>query len=158
VRPGDLVVDVGAGAGVITRHLLAHGAHVIAVELHPSRARALRTAFAGEDVVVVQADAADLRLPRRPFSVVANPPFSVTTALLGRLLHPRSHLQRADLLVPRHIAARWAAGRGRDARRWSAGYDAAMGARVPRAAFRPPPPGEVAVLTIRSRGNGRYRL
>jgi 23S rRNA (adenine-N6)-dimethyltransferase len=155
VRPGDLVVDVGAGTGAITRHLVERGARVIAVELHPARAAALRTAFARDDVVVVRADAADLRLPRRPFSVVANPPFSVTTALLGRLLHQRSHLLSADLVVPRHTAARWAGGRGRDARRWSASYEARMGRGVPRSAFHPPPPAEVAVLTLRRRSPTR---
>ncbi len=131
---------------------------VIAVELHPVRLATLRTAFEDDDVIVVRADAADLRLPRRPFSVVANPPFSVTTALLGRLLHPRSNLQRADLVVPRHVAARWAGGRGRDARRWSAVYHVTVGPRLPRGAFRPPPPADVAVLTIRRRGTDRYRL
>ncbi len=88
VAPGDLVLDVGAGTGALTAPLVAAGARVIAVELHPGRAAALRRRFAGDDVVVVHADAADLRLPRRPFRVVANPPFARTTAILGRLLAP----------------------------------------------------------------------
>jgi hypothetical protein len=67
-------------------HLVSSGARVVAVELHPTRANVLRTRFRHQPVVVAEADAADLRLPRRPFSVVANPPFAVTTALLRRLL------------------------------------------------------------------------
>jgi len=76
-------------------------------ELHDERARLLRERFRGEPVVVVVADASDLRLPRRPFRVVANPPFAITTALLRRLLAPGSRLVRADLVVPRHVAERW---------------------------------------------------
>lgn len=38
VRGGDLVVDLGAGTGALTRPLLAAGARVLAVELHPGRA------------------------------------------------------------------------------------------------------------------------
>ncbi|HTN80888.1 MAG TPA: methyltransferase domain-containing protein, partial [Acidimicrobiales bacterium] len=63
---GDLVVDVGAGWGALTRPLIETGARVIAVELHPGRAAHLRRHF-GDDIVVVEADASDLRLPRRAF-------------------------------------------------------------------------------------------
>jgi len=120
----------------------------VAIELHPRRAQLLRARFAGCNVIVVQADAADLRLPRRPFRVVANPPFAITTALLRRLLGPRSQLMRAELIVPRHVAVRWAAGRGRDADRWTATFDAVMRARVPRDAFFPMTPTDAAVLSI----------
>lgn len=144
---GDLVVDVGAGAGVITAELVAAGARVLAVERHPGRARELRARFDGSPVTVVQADAADLRLPRRPFHVVANPPFAVTTALLRRLLHPGSRLVRAELVVPVPVAARWAAGRG--ARRPPADHFVVRrGLHVPRHAFRPPPPAPVATLVL----------
>ena len=86
IRRGDLVLDIGAGDGVLTQLALEHGARVVAIEAHPGRARDLRSRFAGRGVKVVRADAADLRLPTRPFVVVANPPFGITTALLKRLL------------------------------------------------------------------------
>ena len=60
IHLGDLVLDIGAGSGALTAKLLAAGARVIAVELHPQRARRLRQRF-GSSVVVVEADASDLR-------------------------------------------------------------------------------------------------
>ena len=153
VSPDDLVLDVGAGTGALTGPLLAAGARVVAIELHPGRANHLRERFPAARVV--QADAADLRLPRRPFRVVANPPFATTTGLLGRLLSPASRLTRADLVVPRHVAARWAAGRGPGAARWTATFDLWVAGDIPRSAFRPPPPRPAAVLVIERRRLGR---
>ena len=64
VQPGHLVLDVGAGKGSIAAAQLEVGAGVIAIEAHPARIWALRRRF-GAQVVIVQADASDLRLPRR---------------------------------------------------------------------------------------------
>ena len=148
VRPGDLVLDVGAGRGALTRPLVAAGARVLAFELHPGRARGLRESFAAAPVTVVEVDAAELLLPRRPFRVVANPPYGMTSALVRRLLAPRSLLVAADLVVQRSAARRLAAlgGGGR--------FELSVGRSVPRSAFVPPPQVDSAVLRIRRRAEG----
>jgi 23S rRNA (adenine-N6)-dimethyltransferase len=151
VRPGDLALDVGAGRGVITSELLRAGARVVAIELHERRAAALRERFAGQPVTVVRADATDLRLPRRSFTVVANPPFGATTALLRRLTSPSSRLERASLIVPRWAATRWAEGRGAGGPRSRHAFACSLGPRVPVSAFRPPPPHEPRVLLVARR-------
>jgi 23S rRNA (adenine-N6)-dimethyltransferase len=150
VRPGDLVVDVGAGDGALVVPLLAAGARVVAVELHPRRAAELRRRFAGAPVVVVQCDAADLRLPRRPFRVVANPPFAAIAGVLRRLVSPRSRMLSADLVVPRHVAARWASPTAPGAGRWQQHYEAAVGRSVPPSAFRPAATEPIRCLHIRA--------
>jgi 23S rRNA (adenine-N6)-dimethyltransferase len=142
------VLDIGAGDGILTGLAVARGARVVAIEAHPARARGLRATFAGHPVKVVRADAADLRLPTRPFVVVANPPFTITTAVLKRLLSRHSRLRTAVLVVPRHVAARWAGGRAPGARRWTATFDVGAVARVPRRAFVPPPPNDAVLLRI----------
>jgi 23S rRNA (adenine-N6)-dimethyltransferase len=151
VRRGELVLDVGAGTGALTASLTRAGAHVIAVELHPERISELRRRFAGAPVTVVRADAADLRLPRRPFRVVSNPPFGLTTQLLRRLLANGSRMYAADLVVQRAAARRWAGPGAPAADRWHRRYDARLGRRIPRRAFVPHPPVDATVLTIRGR-------
>lgn len=142
VRPGELVLDLGAGEGALTAHLLAAGARVVAVELHPRRADVLRERFPG--VTVLRADAAAVPLPGRPFRVVASPPYGISAALLRALLAPGSRLVAADLVLQRAVVRKHASG---GARRFSM----AAGLTLPRCAFRPPPRVDSAVLVVRRR-------
>jgi 23S rRNA (adenine-N6)-dimethyltransferase len=145
VRPGELVLDIGAGEGALTAQLLAAGARVIAVELNAGRVRVLRRRF--PDVKVVQVDAARMRLPGRPFRVVANPPFALTTELLWTLLARKSMLTAADLVLQRAVVRKYVA-RGTMATRFSL----AAGLTLPRRAFQPRPRVDCAVLIVRRRG------
>src|SRR4051794_40234314 len=101
--PGSAVLHVCAGTCAITTARLGAGARVDAVEARPGRAQCLRERL-DERVVVVRAEAAELRLPGRPYHVVANPPFHVTAALLRRLVQPVSRMVSARLIL-QHQAA-----------------------------------------------------
>jgi len=152
VRPGELVLDVGAGTGAVTAALVGAGARVVAVELHRERATALRRRFSDRDVTVVETDAIDLRLPRRPFRVFANPPYAITSPLLRRLLHPGSRLVAADLVLQRQAARRWAGADAPGRRRWAKEFDVRLGLRIPRSAFHPYARVDHVVLVVRRRG------
>jgi len=140
VRPGELVLDIGAGTGALTGPLVRAGARVVAVELHPGRAALLRQRF--PQITVVQADAVNLRLPGRPFRVVASPPYGIAARLLALLLAPGSRLVAADLVLQRAVVRKHASRRAR-------GFRVSVGPPVPRRAFRPPPRVNSAVLIIR---------
>jgi 23S rRNA (adenine-N6)-dimethyltransferase len=144
VGPDDLVLDIGAGDGALTGPLLATGARVVAVELHRGRAATLRQRYGERGLRVVQCDLRELRLPHRPFRVVASPPYALSTPLV-RLLLGSDRLVRADLVLQRAAARRLAAAPpGRHARR----YRLSVGPSVPRSAFRPPPSVDSSVLRI----------
>src|SRR5215471_17701008 len=84
---GDLVLDIGAGNGLISDALARRGARVLAIERDPGLARKLRTRFGPESgVTVAEADVLSTPLPAEPFRVVANIPFGITTKILRRLL------------------------------------------------------------------------
>jgi len=150
VRPGELVLDIGAGTGALTTHLVNAGARVVAIELHPPRVRRLRERFP-DTVTVVHQDAAELAWPRQPFRVVANPPYSISSVLLHRLLSADSRLVAADLVLQRAVVQRYVDGRGRACARRARRWDLRRGALLPRLAFRPPPRVDSAVLVVRRR-------
>jgi 23S rRNA (adenine-N6)-dimethyltransferase len=150
-RPGELVLDIGAGQEALTAELAERGARVIAVELHAARVRRLRGRFAGLPVSVVHADAVSMRLPRRPFRVVASPPYAISSPLLRLLLAPSSHLTAADLALQRVVVRRYASGRAAAPGRYGRQWRLSPGRSLPRRAFRPPPQVESAVLVVRRR-------
>ena len=145
VRPGELVLDIGAGTGALTTHLVRAGARVVAVELHPGRAAVLQHRF--PDVTVIQRDALTLRLPSHPFRVVASPPYQITAGLIDLLLAAGPRLTAADLVLQRAVVRRYTTGPVRRPR----AHRVAAGLLVPRRAFRPPPQVDSAVLVIRRR-------
>lgn len=140
IAPGELVVDLGAGNGALTAALVEAGARVVAVELHPARLDVLRDRFADAPVTVVRADVSSVALPRRPFRVVANPPWAMAETVRAQLLRSPS-LVRADLVLPRWLVRRWAAGSTR----------IAIGCSLRAESFTPSAPTGAAVAVIRGR-------
>ncbi|HET9257776.1 MAG TPA: rRNA adenine N-6-methyltransferase family protein [Pseudonocardiaceae bacterium] len=86
--------------------LAGAGVRVLAVEPHPARAQRFRERFATAPVTVIQTDALSLRLPHRPFRVVASPPYAISSALPRVLLGSRSWLTAADLVLQRAVVRR----------------------------------------------------
>jgi 23S rRNA (adenine-N6)-dimethyltransferase len=150
IAPGTLVLDLGAGGGILTRALADAGARVRAVEVDPAALRQLRTRFGDNSrVEVVRADAVALPLPEDPFAVVANLPFAAGTAILRRLLgDPRVRLAHLDAIVEWGLAAKRTAVWPSTllACTWGAWYELSLVRRVPRACFAPPPSVDAAVL------------
>ena len=152
VERGDLVVEIGAGSGMLTRALAETGADVLALELDPDLASVLRRRFAARaNVTVVEADAFGWRWPSRPFAFVANLPFHRSGAILSHLLRdPRVGLRRADVIVQWELAVKHAAVWPATLRGtyWRAWYELSTAGRLARTAFAPAPGVDAALLRI----------
>ncbi|MDP9306852.1 MAG: rRNA adenine N(6)-methyltransferase family protein [Actinomycetota bacterium] len=153
--PGDLVVEIGGGTGVLTQAIGRTGARVIVVESDQALTARLRSRFGHLDAVeIVQGDAAGHDWPSESFVVVANLPFARSGAILARLLRdPRLPLQRAHVIVQWEFATKHAAVWPATLRSiyWRAWHDISIGRHLDRQAFAPPPGVDAAVLRLERR-------
>jgi len=155
ITADDVVLEPGAGTGVLTRALAARARHVVAIELDAALARSTARAVARGNVTVVEGDATTFPLPLTPFRVVANPAFNTTSALLHHLLDLTGSphgLVRADLVLQWQVARdRAALARDLVGVTWAPWWRFRRGRRLPAALFRPAPAVDAAVLVAERR-------
>lgn len=113
VRPGERVVEVGPGLGILTAALLDRGAQVTAIELDRRLASHLRERFADDPGLhLVEADFLDVpvaELVTQPWALVANVPYHITSPILHHVLGDEPRPERFVMMVQREVAERIAA-------------------------------------------------
>jgi 23S rRNA (adenine-N6)-dimethyltransferase len=144
LKPDDLVYEVGAGRGQLTRLLLAAAGGVVAYEVDPEMARALpRQVVRNEDFLRA-------RPPSERFVVVGNIPYALTSAVVEWCLRAPT-LTSATLLTQLEYARKRTGDYGRWSRltvlTWPT-HDWQLAGRIPRAAFRPVPRVDGGILRL----------
>ncbi len=163
VKPGDRVLEIGPGLGVLTRTLLAKGAQVIAIEQDRRMVEYLTThaawgkaAVADGTLRVIHGDAASLHwheaIGDGTWKLVSNLPYSITSLALRKAVWAPLPPACVVVLIQREVAERAIAKDG-DGSLLSlmvalGSAETRMVRRVPAGAFFPPPKVESAVLRI----------
>lgn len=106
VRPGETIVEIGPGKGALTTHLLATGAHVIAVEKDEALAENLRAELAGEDIEIHTGDVRNFEEPDGPYVVAANIPYYITGEIIRQFLEAAHQPRAMALLIQKEVAQR----------------------------------------------------
>jgi len=162
-----VVLEYGAGVGILTGHLLDAGARVVAVELDDALADLLRHEL-GErpgfrlihaDLARVSAPALRAEMGVAQFKLAGNLPYQLTSHVLFGVLDLEAALHSAVFMVQREVAERIVAAPGsRDYGILSvllrAYHDVEIIMRVKPGAFAPPPRVDSAVLRITPRPHG----
>jgi len=160
--PNDVVLEVGAGEGVLSGRLAAAAAHLHAVEIDRGLEPALEPVAVLPNVDLHWGDAMKLDLTSlepAPSAMVANLPYSVATPLILRTIEALPSLQRWTVMVQREIADRLRAAPG--SRTYGSPSAVAQLAcevellrAVDPAVFKPRPRVDSAILRLRRTGPG----
>ncbi len=155
VQPGDRVLEIGAGTGVLTWALAERGAEVTAVELDDSLHGLLQREFHDHPHVrVVHDNALNLdpsSLFTEPYKLVGNIPYYITGPILRHFLEASCNPSIMVLMVQREVAERMTAQPGNlSLLGVSVQYYAtpSIVTRVPAAAFYPRPKVESAIVRL----------
>ena len=83
----DTVLDIGAGKGFLTVHLLKIANNVVAIENDTALVEHLRKLFSdARNVQVVGCDFRNFAVPKFPFKVVSNIPYGITSDIFKILM------------------------------------------------------------------------
>lgn len=118
LTPGEPVLEVGPGIGTLTQGLVQSGADVTAIELDRRLLAVLDTTLASYDNVrIIHGDVLKLDVPsimnHKPFKVVANLPYYITTPIIMSLLESKLPIERLVVMVQKEVALRMVAKPGR---------------------------------------------
>lgn len=160
LAPDDVVLEVGAGEGVLTERLAAVAAHLHSVEIDRRLEPALAAVAALPNVSLHWGDAMKFDLAAlepAPSAMVANLPYSVATPLLLRTIELLPSLATWTVMVQREIADRLRAGPG--SRIYGSpsvvaqlSCEVELVRKVDAAVFKPRPRVESAILRLRRTG------
>jgi 16S rRNA (adenine1518-N6/adenine1519-N6)-dimethyltransferase len=163
----DAVVEIGPGEGALTGELAGRAGRLVALEVDPALAAALRRRFPGAEILEADARTWDYGAVPRPAGgrvlVVGNLPYSVGKPILMALVQARTAIDEMALMLQREVAERVAAPPGGKTYGSLSVLtqiycDVEVAMRVPSGAFRPPPQVESAVLHLRVLGAPRVPL
>lgn len=107
LKKRDLVVEIGAGSGVITSALSHRVRKVIAVEPDAVTAKKLRENLARRginNVEVVEKDFLETELPNEPYKVFSNPPFHLCSAIIHKLIEDQNPPEAFYLILQKQFA------------------------------------------------------
>ena len=155
----DMILEIGAGAGGMTKALSKACRHVISIEVDGTLLPILRVALQNcKNVELVHGDVLRLNLPELTkklgaFHIVANIPYYLTTELMNLLLTSGMPIASINLMVQKEAAERMVAkpgeeGYGMLAVRAQYSYMPEIAMDVPACLFTPPPKVDSAFVVM----------
>lgn len=154
-QPGETLVEIGPGQGVLTGALASRDARIVAVEFDRDLIPSLEKRFASTGkVTLINRDFLSWQPTLDRFALVGNLPYNLTTPVIEWCVTYRSYIARAVFMVQKELAERLAA--SPDTKAWSPisiftqlCFDVKSVFDVPSTAFEPPPQVVSTVISLR---------
>jgi 16S rRNA (adenine1518-N6/adenine1519-N6)-dimethyltransferase len=113
ISPADVVVEIGAGLGVMTRDIALAARQVIAVEIDPRLVEILRDQFSGDDHVEIYAgdflkfDFSTKSIQyNSKIKVMGNVPYNISSPVIFHLLESRKAISDFTLMLQKEVVER----------------------------------------------------
>jgi len=110
----DTVLEIGVGKGIITEGLLSVSRKVIGVEVDQAWFDLVSGRLGdNKDLKLIWGDFLDFELPKEPYKVFANIPFSITGEIIKKLLFSDNPPDTCNLIVQKEAAEKLVANKGK---------------------------------------------
>ena len=114
ILPEDMVVEIGAGIGVLTKDIAHIAKRVIAVELDPRLVEILQDQFAGcANVEIYSGDILKFDFAyksdqyKSKFKVIGNVPYNISSPVIFHLLSYRAVITNFTLMLKKKLLSVW---------------------------------------------------
>ncbi|UCB51807.1 MAG: ribosomal RNA small subunit methyltransferase A [Candidatus Zixiibacteriota bacterium] len=169
LKKDDTVLEIGAGKGALTRHLVEKANRVLAVEIDARLCRLLRKSFRDVENLsvinedILKLDFRDVVKPGAKVKAVGNLPYQITSPVLSFLLENKETISLCVLTVQKEMALRICALPG--TKDWSPlsiavqlHSDARVLFHLKPESFYPPPKVDSSVIKITFLGEPRVAM
>jgi len=161
---GSVVLEIGPGMGVLTRHLLAvPGIKLYCIEIDRESVSYLREHYPELGERLIEGDFLETipAIPPGKYSIIGNFPYNISSQIFFRVLEQRDRVEHLVGMVQKEVAERIAATHGSKTYGilsvlLKAFYNIELLFKVPPGVFNPPP--KVMSAVIRLTRNDREKL
>ena len=152
-RPGDNLVEIGPGTGVLTAPLLAQTGHLTVIEIDRDLGPRLAAQY-GDALTLVQQDVLQVDFSGfgQNLRIVGNLPYNISSPLLLHLIAVADRVRDQHFMLQKEVVDRMVAGPGSDMGRLTVflqnHYQVVKLFDVPPEAFDPPPKVDSSVVRM----------
>lgn len=152
-RPGDNLVEIGPGTGVLTAPLVAQTGHITVIEIDRDLGPRLAAQY-GDALTLVQQDVLQVDFSGfgENLRIVGNLPYNISSPLLLHLIAVADRVRDQHFMLQKEVVDRMVAGPGSDMGRLTVflqnHYQVAKLFDVPPEAFDPPPKVDSSVVRM----------
>ena len=114
IKSDEYIIEVGAGAGALTLFLAEAAGHVTAIEIDKRIMPLLQKVVDGQNnIELVNEDFLNYSLPKKPYKLVGNLPYYITSPIIAKLFEAGSDDSRpvppelAVIMIQKEVAERF---------------------------------------------------